>query len=319
MTVSALTPSPLNRPEFAATAAETDSPDTIAAESDGKNFWGADGFTFADLIDLVNPLHHIPVVGTLYRSMTGDEIAPAARLAGGALFGGPMGFASAVMAQAVEDATGKDPGAHAVAFFTGDEQADEPAPRIAATSEASAVAVAAAAAAVEKPGPGPVASPKTRATPSPGTPAASPERLGRVAPTELPAENLGAVVQPKQAFTRQRPPTQATGDGEARQPAAVTPKLSPQAFEALMRAVGGQPTPKSGTLSAPAAPKSQAPLPKTSFGAFRANWATPPSSATATALEQRRAALELHGLLARHGKDGVPGIAESKPETSPKS
>ena len=49
--------------------------------------WGEDGFTFGDLLDLINPLQHLPVISTLYRKLTGDEIAPAPRLLGGGLFG----------------------------------------------------------------------------------------------------------------------------------------------------------------------------------------------------------------------------------------
>ncbi len=47
--------------------------------------------SFADLIDVVNPLHHLPVVGTIYRTITEDTINPVMKLAGGALFGGPLG------------------------------------------------------------------------------------------------------------------------------------------------------------------------------------------------------------------------------------
>lgn len=50
------------------------------------------GQSFGDLItDMVNPLQHIPVIGQLYRAVTGDEIAPASQVAGGAIFGGPIG------------------------------------------------------------------------------------------------------------------------------------------------------------------------------------------------------------------------------------
>ena len=53
--------------------------------------FGDDGLSFRDILDLVNPLQHIPVVGNLYRKLTGDTIDPAIRVAGGALFGGPLG------------------------------------------------------------------------------------------------------------------------------------------------------------------------------------------------------------------------------------
>lgn len=48
-------------------------------------------FDFMDLIDLVNPLHHIPVVGTAYREMTGDTIKPSMQVAGDLIFGAVTG------------------------------------------------------------------------------------------------------------------------------------------------------------------------------------------------------------------------------------
>ena len=70
--------------------------------------FGADGFTFGDVVDVVNPLQHIPVIGSLYRKITGDQIDPGARIAGGALFGGVIGAlvsaAAVVYTQARADA-----------------------------------------------------------------------------------------------------------------------------------------------------------------------------------------------------------------------
>lgn len=51
-------------------------------------------FGLADLIDIVNPLQHIPVVGLLYRHITGDEIGAVAQILGGGLFGGIVGAAA---------------------------------------------------------------------------------------------------------------------------------------------------------------------------------------------------------------------------------
>ncbi|QKK04159.1 MAG: hypothetical protein HND56_12390 [Pseudomonadota bacterium] len=67
-----------------------------------------EGWSFFDLLDIVNPLQHIPIVSSIYRSITGDEIKPAARAIGGFLFGGPLGLASGIVNGAVADATGKD-------------------------------------------------------------------------------------------------------------------------------------------------------------------------------------------------------------------
>ncbi len=51
----------------------------------------SEGLSFADVVDVINPLHHLPVVGSIYRSITEDTINPIMKLAGGALFGGPLG------------------------------------------------------------------------------------------------------------------------------------------------------------------------------------------------------------------------------------
>ena len=62
------------------------------------------------IIDIFNPLQHIPVIGALYRHITGDEINSVARLAGDTLYGGPLGSAVAVADIVCEKTTGKDIG-----------------------------------------------------------------------------------------------------------------------------------------------------------------------------------------------------------------
>jgi hypothetical protein len=79
--------------------------------------FGEDGLTFDDVLDVVNPLHHIPVVSTLYRYLTDDTIAPGPRLAGGGLFGGLVGFAGAAVNLAIEEGSGKDIGDHVLALL----------------------------------------------------------------------------------------------------------------------------------------------------------------------------------------------------------
>ena len=71
------------------------------------------------VIDVINPLQHIPVVATIYRAVTGDEISPAARLVGDTLYGGPVGAAIAVANIASEEISGKDIGGNVVALATG--------------------------------------------------------------------------------------------------------------------------------------------------------------------------------------------------------
>lgn len=77
-------------------------------QADSKDFhpFGDDGLTIDDVIDVVNPLQHIPLVSTVYRWLTGDTISPAAALAGGALYGGAVGFAASAATIAVDGLAG---------------------------------------------------------------------------------------------------------------------------------------------------------------------------------------------------------------------
>lgn len=70
--------------------------------------WGGDGFGVDDAIDLVNPLQHIPVVGTIYRAVTGDQAAPETQILGGALFGGVIGLAAASVSAFASQARGEN-------------------------------------------------------------------------------------------------------------------------------------------------------------------------------------------------------------------
>ncbi len=97
------------------------------ADSFVTRLFGADGFNFLDILDIINPLQHIPFVSNLYRALTGDTIAPASRVAGGALFGGPIGAAVSLVNSIVAEWSGKDMSDHVVAFFTGgDSDGDAP-------------------------------------------------------------------------------------------------------------------------------------------------------------------------------------------------
>src|SRR5690348_17165865 len=58
----------------------------------GLSLWSHGGFSFKDLLDIVNPLQHLPIVGSIYRYLTGDEPAAGTRIIGDALYGGPIGF-----------------------------------------------------------------------------------------------------------------------------------------------------------------------------------------------------------------------------------
>ncbi|MGA1859480.1 hypothetical protein VH569_26115 [Azospirillum sp. 11R-A] len=61
---------------------------------------------FDDLLDVVNPLQQLPVVSSVYREATGEEISIPARLAGGFLFGGLPGLIGSAAMVAFEEVTG---------------------------------------------------------------------------------------------------------------------------------------------------------------------------------------------------------------------
>lgn len=76
------------------------------------------GFSFLDLVDVLNPLQHIPGVGTIYRAITNDTIKPATSFAGGALYGGPLGGAIALASSVFGElfsASAAEPAAKAIA------------------------------------------------------------------------------------------------------------------------------------------------------------------------------------------------------------
>lgn len=82
------------------------------------------GFSFGDLLDIVNPLQHIPVVSTVYRHLTGDKIATPEKIAGDTLYGGVTGFLCSVGDAIFTEATGKSLGDTVYAAVFGE---DEPA------------------------------------------------------------------------------------------------------------------------------------------------------------------------------------------------
>jgi hypothetical protein len=109
-------------PTFDANARFADPVAAMPSVNRESRFWGEDGLRFGDLLDAINPLQHIPVVSTVYRALTGDEIAPGARLAGGTLFGGPLGFLSSLANTVIEGATGRDASQHMLALLPGGDR-----------------------------------------------------------------------------------------------------------------------------------------------------------------------------------------------------
>ena len=70
------------------TAPAAPTPPAAATQATGgasRYGFGDDGFTFGDFLDIVNPLQHIPIVGTIYRAITGDTMEAGSEIAGGRL------------------------------------------------------------------------------------------------------------------------------------------------------------------------------------------------------------------------------------------
>jgi len=76
--------------------------DSMPAASDGGDY------SFLDVVDMVNPFQHIPVLNTIYRNFTGDTIKPISQIIGGSLFGGPVGAVSSTANVIIKNRTGKD-------------------------------------------------------------------------------------------------------------------------------------------------------------------------------------------------------------------
>ncbi len=72
-------------------------------------------FGIADLLDIINPLQHLPGIAQLYREITGDEISGAAQVMGSALYGGPLGLVVGTANAAIREASGKDLGGQILA------------------------------------------------------------------------------------------------------------------------------------------------------------------------------------------------------------
>lgn len=154
-----------------------------AARLEGRAPEGAE-MSFGDLIDTLNPLQHIPVVGEIYREITGDKIAPQARVAGGTLYGGPIGAVASVLSLAISGNGEKGAGDSLLAAVLGDESKQVPALQTASAEEPAAaepgrataadVPLTTASIAAQRPAPAPDTAPPTGAA-VPPMPKLSPE------------------------------------------------------------------------------------------------------------------------------------------------
>jgi hypothetical protein len=95
---------------------------TAPSEKSGIKWWSKGSFSFKDILDMINPLQHLPIVSTLYRAFTGEGIGGVARIVGAAIYGRAGGIGSMVssLVNSVFGAvTGKDLGERVFAAVFG--------------------------------------------------------------------------------------------------------------------------------------------------------------------------------------------------------
>jgi hypothetical protein len=188
-----------------------------APAKSGPTLWAHGGFSFKDLLDIVNPLQHLPIIGSIYRYLTGDEPSGGSRIIGDAIYGGPIGFGVSVATTILfNDSEGHDLGERVLAKVFGprDEAPDGTATAVATNAAPAAPGSPASGAIQVQPLPagstGAVAAngaPATSITPSPpvGQPVAmnqlfrSPSPAGAAKPAATPAANT-----PEQTFLAQK-------------------------------------------------------------------------------------------------------------------
>lgn len=99
--------------------------------------------SFREVLSALNPLQYLPVIGTIYRAVTGDEIPEAMRRIGSlvvsGLLGGPIGVAINLVVMVAEKITGIDLDETGQRLLTGNGQTghsvNQPAPASAPAPE----------------------------------------------------------------------------------------------------------------------------------------------------------------------------------------
>lgn len=182
-----------------------------AARAEGRAPQGSE-LSFADLVDTINPLQHIPVVSDIYRHLTGDALSPQSRVAGGILFGGVIGGVASVLSLAISGDGEKGLGDTLLASVLGGEEepatalAEAPKPAEAAPEVplvTASLAPSHPAQAPAKPAPAAQAAP---ASPASMSPSLSPEAFNAL---------LGAFADPAPLRDAEARLTMGSGDDES--------------------------------------------------------------------------------------------------------
>jgi hypothetical protein len=107
-----MSPGPAGKESVAVTANKTAAPgEPVKSES-----------FFHHLLDVINPLQHLPVIGTIYRAITGEHIGTVEKIAGDTLYGGMWGAIASVADVAFESITGKSFEDTVLSLFKSDDK-----------------------------------------------------------------------------------------------------------------------------------------------------------------------------------------------------
>lgn len=191
--------------------------------------------SFGDFLDMINPLQHIPVVGTIYRAVTGDTIKPAAQVIGDIAYGGPIGGIASIFGAIISQANGRsiedtmlasmglggehpNPGSATAVAAADAAPAPQPAPAAPAPTVAVAEAPAAGASAAAAVASGASAAPAvSRLTDKAATP------IGEHRPSKMPARDtvLANTMQARQSVAMAQRSTTTPPKGPALPPGTV--------------------------------------------------------------------------------------------------
>jgi hypothetical protein len=120
----------------------TDGPITVSAANTQPAQPAADhSISFHDILHALNPLQYLPVIGTIYRAVTGDQIPEMVRRAGSlvvsTLLGGPIGAITNVASTIFEKITGIDVDKTMQAALVGHPSENAPSTPARTTAEAA--------------------------------------------------------------------------------------------------------------------------------------------------------------------------------------
>jgi hypothetical protein len=116
-----------------APAASAGAAPAAATAADGKPAKQSESF-FHHILDVINPLQHLPVIGTIYRAITGEHIGTVEKIAGDALYGGLWGAVASVADVAFEAITGKSVEDTALAWLKDESKPNVAVARVVAPS-----------------------------------------------------------------------------------------------------------------------------------------------------------------------------------------